>query len=135
MLFLTDILPTGYTGIDWSGIKGGETVAVFGCGPVGLMAMKSAWLRGAKRVIGLDIQQYRLDMAKKAANAETILVSDDGKDAIQMIRDMSDGRGADVVIDAVGMEADRDFLDRVKSVIRIGKGNDQCSAYVSVGST
>src|SRR5687768_17588678 len=68
VLFLTDILPTGYTGIDWAGVQGGETVAIFGCGPVGLMAMKSAWLRGAKRVIGLDIQQYRLDMAKKAAN-------------------------------------------------------------------
>ncbi len=122
VLFLTDILPTGYTGINWAGVKGGETVAVFGCGPVGLMAMKSAWLRGAKRVIGLDIQQYRLDMAKKAAQAETILVKDDGEDAIKMIREMTGGRGADVVIDAVGMEADRDFLDRVKSVIRLEKG-------------
>lgn len=122
VLFLTDILPTGYTGIDWAGVQGGETVAVFGCGPVGLMAMKSAWIRGAKRVIGLDIQQYRLDMAKKAANAETIMVKDDGEEAIQMIRDMTEGRGADVVIDAVGMEADRDFLDRVKSVIRLEKG-------------
>ncbi len=121
-LFLTDILPTGYTGIDWAGVKGGETVAIFGCGPVGLMAMKTAWLRGAKRVIGLDIQQYRLDMAKKAANAETVLVKDDGEEAIQMIRDMTSGRGADVVIDAVGMEADRDFLDRVKSIIRLEKG-------------
>jgi len=122
VLFLTDILPTGYTGVDWAGVQGGETVAVFGCGPVGLMAMKSAWLRGAKRVIGLDIQQYRLDMAKKAAHAETIMVKDDGDEAIKMIRDMTNGRGADVVIDAVGMEADRDFLDRVKSVIRFEKG-------------
>ena len=61
MLFLTDIFPTGYSGIDWAGVKGGETIAVFGCGPVGLMAQKVAWLRGAKRVIGVDISEYRLE--------------------------------------------------------------------------
>src|SRR5213078_3569584 len=72
VLFLTDIFSTGYTGIDWAGVKGGETVAVFGCGPVGLMAQKSAWLRGAKRVIGVDIQQYRLATARKTAKSETI---------------------------------------------------------------
>ncbi len=48
VLFLTDIFPTGYAAIDWAGVKGGETVAVFGCGPVGLTAMKSAWLRSKK---------------------------------------------------------------------------------------
>ena len=122
VLFLTDILPTGYAGVDWAGVKGGETVAVFGCGPVGLMAMKVAWLRGAKRVIGLDIEQYRLNMAVSACQAETIHVSGDGGDAIKMLREMTQGRGADVVIDAVGMEADRSFLDRVASVIRLEKG-------------
>jgi S-(hydroxymethyl)glutathione dehydrogenase/alcohol dehydrogenase len=55
-LFLTDIFPTGFCGVDWGGVRGGETVAVFGCGPVGLMAQKCAWVRGAKRVIALDIQ-------------------------------------------------------------------------------
>ena len=122
VLFLTDILPTGYTGIDWAGVKGGETVAVFGCGPVGLMAMKVAWLRGAKKVIGLDIEQYRLDMAVKACQAEVIHVSGNGDEAIKMLREMTYGRGADVVVDAVGMEADRSFLDRVASVIRFEKG-------------
>src|ERR1700709_1755860 len=62
VLFLTDILPTGYTAVEWGGVKGGETVAIFGCGPVGLMAMKVAWLRGAAKVIALDIQDYRLKM-------------------------------------------------------------------------
>ena len=62
VLFLTDIFPTGWSAIDWANLKGGETVAVFGCGPVGLMAQKIAWLRGAKRVIGVDIQPYRLEM-------------------------------------------------------------------------
>src|SRR5437762_438979 len=64
VLFLTDIFPTGYSAIDWAGVKGGETVAVFGCGPVGLMAQKVAWLRGAKRVIGVDIQQSLLATAR-----------------------------------------------------------------------
>lgn len=76
VLFLTDIFPTGYSAIDWAGVKGGETVAVFGCGPVGLMAQKCAWLRGAGRVIGVDLQPYRLEMARKAANAETISCGD-----------------------------------------------------------
>jgi D-arabinose 1-dehydrogenase-like Zn-dependent alcohol dehydrogenase len=71
VLFLTDIFPTGYSAIDWAGVKGGETVAVFGCGPVGLMAQKVAWLRGAKRVIGVDIQEYRLTTARKTAKSET----------------------------------------------------------------
>ena len=72
VLFLTDIFPTGYSGIDWAGVKGGETVAVFGCGPVGLMAQKCAWIRGAKRVIGVDILNYRLAAAQRTAQAETI---------------------------------------------------------------
>src|ERR1043165_8107059 len=73
VLFLTDIFPTGYTGIDWAGVKGGETVAIFGAGPVGLMAAKSAWLRGAKRVLIVDTLQYRLDKAKATTDAEGIL--------------------------------------------------------------
>src|SRR5690606_32904667 len=72
VLFLTDIFPTGYTGIDWGEVKGGETVAIFGSGPVGLMAAKSAWLRGAKRVIVVDTLQYRLDKAKATAQCDTI---------------------------------------------------------------
>lgn len=122
VLFLTDILPTGYTGIEWANMKGGETVAVFGCGPVGLMAMKVAWLKGAKQVIGLDIEQYRLNMAVKATKADVIHIKGDGTDAIKMLRDMTQGRGADVVVDAVGMEADRSFLDKVASVVRFEKG-------------
>jgi S-(hydroxymethyl)glutathione dehydrogenase / alcohol dehydrogenase len=120
VLFLTDILPTGYAAVDWAGIKGGETVAVFGCGPVGLMAMKSAWLRGAGRVIGVDLEPYRLEMAHKAVGVEWININDD--DPIEMIRDMTEGRGSDVCIDAVGMEANRDLLDRAASVIHFEKG-------------
>lgn len=104
VLFLTDIFPTGFAAVDWADLKGGETVAVFGCGPVGIMAQKSAWLKGAGRVIGLDVEQYRLDKASEAANSETILV-DDREAVIQQLRDMTEGRGPDVCVDAVGMEA------------------------------
>jgi S-(hydroxymethyl)glutathione dehydrogenase / alcohol dehydrogenase len=114
VLFLTDIFPTGYSAIDWAGVKGGETVAVFGCGPVGLMAQKVAWLRGAKRVIGVDIQQYRLTIARETAKSETINAQE--TDPIAAIRDMTDGRGADVCVDAVGMEADRNIADKLKNV-------------------
>jgi S-(hydroxymethyl)glutathione dehydrogenase / alcohol dehydrogenase len=121
VLFLTDIFPTGYTAVKWGDLKGGETVAVFGCGPVGLMAIKAAWLMGAGRVIALDIEDYRLNIAKSVCSAEIINVKDnDGW--LEEIRQATGGRGADVVIDAVGMEADRSFLDRVASVIRLEKG-------------
>lgn len=123
VLFLTDIFPTGYTGIDWGEVKGGETVAIFGAGPVGIMAAKSAWLRGAARVINIDTLQYRLDKAKASAKSETILWEDDGKGVIEQIRAMTGGRGADVCVDAVGFEPDRDLLDRAKAVINMEKGS------------
>ncbi len=117
VLFLTDILPTGWTAITKAKLKGGETVAVFGAGPVGLMAMKSAWVQGAGRVIALDRQGYRLAMAAKVANAETIDVDD--SDPVDRILEMTKNRGADVVVDAVGMEAEHDLgvLERVHDVV------------------
>lgn len=123
VLFLTDIFPTGYTGIDWGEVKGGETVAIFGSGPVGIMTAKSAWLRGAARVVIVDTVQYRLDKAKATANCETILWEDGAKDVVEQIREMTQGRGADVVVDAVGFEPDRSFLDRAKAVVNLEKGS------------
>lgn len=123
VLFLTDIFPTGYTGIDWGEVKGGETVAIFGSGPVGIMTAKSAWLRGAGRVVIVDTLQYRLDKAKATANCETILWEDGAKDVVEQIREMTQGRGADVVVDAVGFEPDRSFLDRAKAVVNFEKGS------------
>ena len=121
VLFLTDILPTGYTAIDWAELQGGETVAVFGCGPVGLMAMKCAWLRGAKRVIGIDIEPYRLATAKRTANAEILNAAEN--DPVQAIRDLTEGRGADVCVDAVGMEANRNLLDKLSNIIHAQAGS------------
>jgi threonine dehydrogenase-like Zn-dependent dehydrogenase len=123
VLFLTDIFPTGYTGIDWGNVSGGETVAIFGSGPVGIMTAKSAWLRGAKRVVIVDTLQYRLDKAAQAANCETILWEDGAKEVVEQIRAMTEGRGADVVVDAVGFEPDRNIIDRAKAVINFEKGS------------
>ena len=120
VLFLSDILPTGWAAIDWADLKGGETVAVFGCGPVGLMAQKSAWLRGAGRVIGIDREEYRLSKAREVARAETI--NFDTTDAVEAIRAMTNGRGADVCVDAVGMEAHRTVVEKVSNVLHAQAG-------------
>ncbi|ALD20174.1 zinc-dependent alcohol dehydrogenase [Hymenobacter sp. DG25A] len=121
-LFLTDIFPTGYSGIDWGEVKGGEFVAIFGSGPVGIMAAKSAWLRGAARVVIVDTQKYRLDKSRQTANCETILWESQ-KQVLEEIRNMSEGRGADVCVEAVGFEPDRDLLDRAKAVVNFEKGS------------
>ncbi|UPL48301.1 zinc-dependent alcohol dehydrogenase [Hymenobacter sublimis] len=123
-LFLTDIFPTGYSGIDWGEVKGGEIVAIFGAGPVGIMAAKSAWLRGAARVVVVDTLQYRLDKAQHATNCEVIRW-EDAKSVVEQIRELSGGRGADVCVECVGFEPDRDLLDRAKAVINLEKGSDK----------
>lgn len=121
VLFLTDIFPTGYSAVDWADLKGGEVVAVFGCGPVGVMAMKSAWLKGASRVIGIDHLNYRLEIARKSGKAEVINFKEN--DPAEIIRDMTGGRGADVVIDAVGMEADRNLLSKAAQFVHLEAGS------------
>ncbi len=121
VLFLTDVFPTGYSAVEWAGVKGGETVAVFGCGPVGLMAQKVAWIRGAKRVIGVDIEDYRLRMAEKACGSETVNLH--RMDPIEYIREITEGRGADVCIDAVGQEAERSIWERIANVVHLQVGS------------
>ncbi len=122
-LFLTDIYPTGYTGIDWANIQGGESIAIFGCGPVGLMALKSAHLRNAGKIIMIDTVPYRLEKAKSIADCDTILWESDCKEVVSQIRELTQGRGTDVCIDAVGFEPDRSVWDRVKSVVNMEKGS------------
>lgn len=135
-LFLTDIFPTGYTGVMWADLKGGETVAIFGAGPVGSMAAKSAILHNAKKVIVIDTLQYRLDQIKKLTGCETILWKD-AEQTVDEIRQMTDGRGADVCIDAVGFEPDRNLLDKAKAVVNFEKGSikvlDACMSGVKRG--
>ncbi len=104
VLFLSDIFPTGYMGAENADIKGGDTVAIWGCGPVGQFAIQSAWMMGAERVVAIDSVSERLDMAEKHSKAETIRTTD-GDEIYETLQDMTDGRGPDCCIDAVGMEA------------------------------
>src|SRR5690606_8812521 len=109
-LFLTDIFPTGWTAIDWANLKGGETVAIFGSGPVGLMAQKAAWLQGAGRVIAIDPLDYRLEKAQTVNGVE--IINPHKSNVNEVVREMTNGRGADVCVDAVGMEAERSVVDK-----------------------
>ena len=120
-LFLTDIFPTGWSAIDWAQLKGGEVVAVFGSGPVGLMAQKAAWINGASRVIAIDPLDYRLERAKAVNKVETL--NPHKVDVVEAIREMTGGRGADVCVDAVGFEPERNILDKMKSTINFQKGS------------
>ena len=103
VLFLSDIFPTGYMGAEMCDIKPGDTVAVWGCGPVGQFAMASARLLGAERVIGIDRFPERLTLARDKARAETINYEE--VNTYDALMDMTGGRGPDACIDAVGLEA------------------------------
>lgn len=135
VLFLTDIFPTGWAAIDWAELKGGETVVVFGCGPVGIMAQKAAWLQGAGRVIGVDILDYRLEIARESAKSETLNLNE--VNVVEEIRNITDGRGADVCVDAVGMEADRSLLEKASNLVHLQGGTikviNQCVSAVRRG--
>src|SRR5690606_20934389 len=106
----------------WGQLKPGETVAIFGAGPVGVMAAKSAVLHDAGQIIVIDTLQYRLDKVKKQTGCETILWTD-APETVERIRELTAGRGADLCIDAVGFEPDRNFMDRVKATVNFEKGS------------
>ncbi|HEX7795486.1 MAG TPA: zinc-dependent alcohol dehydrogenase [Vicinamibacterales bacterium] len=103
VLFLSDILPTGYMAAENCEIKPGDVIAIWGCGPVGQMAIKSAWLLGAERVIAIDTVPERLRMAADSGLAEVI--NYEQEDVFDRIKTMTGGRGPDACIDAVGLEA------------------------------
>ena len=109
VLFLSDILPTGYMAAENCEIKPGDTIAVWGCGPVGQMAIISAWLLGAGRVIAIDSVPERLSMARTKGRAEVIDFARD--DVFDRLKTMTGGRGPDACIDAVGLEAHGGTLD------------------------
>jgi threonine dehydrogenase-like Zn-dependent dehydrogenase len=109
VLFLTDIFPTGYMAAENCNIQPGDTVAVWGCGPVGQFAIRSAYLLGAERVIAIDRVPERLQMAKEQGKAEVINYEE--VDAGEAVKEMTGGRGPDSVIDAVGMEAHGTGID------------------------
>jgi threonine dehydrogenase-like Zn-dependent dehydrogenase len=114
-VLLTDALPTGYQAAEMGDIEPGDTVVVFGAGPIGIFAARSAWLMGAGRVIVVDHVDYRLDFVSRWAPAEVIDFRRVDDMAIQ-IKKMTDGLGADVCIDAVGCEAAGNALQRLTGV-------------------
>ncbi|HEX5099494.1 MAG TPA: zinc-dependent alcohol dehydrogenase [Polyangiaceae bacterium] len=122
VLFLSDILPTGYMGAEMCGLTGGEVVAVWGAGPVGQFAIASARLLGAERIIAIDRFPYRLDLALKRAGA-TDVINYEETDVAEALREMTGGRGPDACIDAVGMEAHGTgplyALDRTKQALML----------------
>lgn len=122
VLFLSDIFPTGYMAAENANISEGDTVAIWGCGPVGQFAIKSAFLLGAGRVIAIDTVPERLALAK-ASGAITLDFKED--DVYEKIQELTGGRGADACIDAVGTEADAtgsfdSVIDRVKVATFMG---------------
>jgi threonine dehydrogenase-like Zn-dependent dehydrogenase len=115
-VLLTDAYPTGYQAAEMGDIKEGDTVVVFGAGPVGIFAAKCAWLMGAGRVIAVDHLEYRLEFVKNFAQCEVVNFRDVDDMAIH-IKKMTDWLGADVCIDAVGCEADGSFAQQLTGVV------------------
>lgn len=122
VLFLSDILPTGYMAAENCDIEAGETVAVWGCGPVGQFCIQSAWMFGAGRVIAIDRVPERLEMARRLGRAETLDMK--GGSVPERLDEMTQGRGPDRCIDAVGAEAhgmdsSDAIIDNVKAKLHI----------------
>lgn len=122
VLFLSDIFPTGYMAAEFCDIKRGDTIAIWGCGPVGQFAIRSAFLLGAERVIAIDTVPERLALAQ-AAGGETIDFME--HDVYDRVMELTKGRGADACIDAVGTEPDTaasfdSLVDRVKVATFMG---------------
>ncbi len=109
VLFLSDIFPTGYMAAENCDIQAGDTIAVWGCGPVGQFAIKSAWMLGAERVIAIDRYPERLAMA--AAHGKAEVLNYEKVDVPETLRAMTGGQGPDACIDAVGLEAHGTTLD------------------------
>jgi threonine dehydrogenase-like Zn-dependent dehydrogenase len=117
VLFLSDIFPTGYMAAENCMIEPDKTsVAVWGCGPVGQFAIRSAYLLGAAKVFAIDSVPERLQMAKAAG---AIPLNDETDDVLERLRSMTGGRGPEAVIDAVGMEAHGSTYDAVKQTLKL----------------
>ena len=122
-LFLSDAWPTAYMGAEFAAIEPGDTVAVWGCGAVGLFSVVTAFLLGAERVIAIDRLPERLELARKHG-AETLDYTE--SDVVEELKQMTGGRGPDACIEAVGMEAHKAGLegayDRAKQALRLETG-------------
>jgi threonine dehydrogenase-like Zn-dependent dehydrogenase len=128
VLFLSDILPTGYMAAENCNIQQGDTVAIWGCGPVAQFAIQSAWMLGAERVIAIDCVPERLSMAERAGKAETINFEKDN--VYDRLMTMTKGRGPDSCIDAVGAENHTgptldSYIDKAKQAIHLNNDRPQ----------
>ncbi|MHC0036280.1 zinc-dependent alcohol dehydrogenase [Pseudoneobacillus sp. C159] len=120
LLFLSDVLPTAYWSVEHAGVKKGDVVVVLGCGPVGLMAQKFAWMKGASRVIAVDYLNYRLDHAKKMNKVETFEFTE-YPDMGEHLKEITKG-GADIVIDCVGMDGKKSPLEWLEQKLKLQGG-------------
>ncbi len=120
ILFLSDIVPTAYWGIQQAGVQKGDTVIVLGCGPVGLLTQKFAWMKGAKRVIGVDYIKYRLDHARQANHVEVFDFTT-RENYGSYLKEITHG-GADVVIDCAGMDGKITFVETVETALKLQGG-------------
>lgn len=111
-VLLADVVPTGYQAAEMAGIKKGDTVVIFGAGPIGIMAAKCAWLFGAGRVIVIDRIEYRLEFVKNYAQCEAYNF-EEMDDVVLFLKKETDWFGADCCIDAVGCEADGDAMQSI----------------------
>ncbi len=121
VLFLSDILPTAWMAIENTGIRPGDTVAIWGCGPVGLLAIRCAWVQGAGRVIAIDRVPERLALAKEQGKAE--IIDSAQFDVAEELRERCGGQGPHACVDAVGMEAHGtsigEIYDYVKQAVKL----------------
>ncbi|TMW70954.1 zinc-dependent alcohol dehydrogenase [Alteribacter natronophilus] len=120
LLFLSDIIPTAWWGVEQAGVKKGDTVIVLGCGPVGLLAQKFAWMKGAERVIAVDYIQYRLEHARRMNKVETFDFTEENALGTHL-KEMLKG-GADAVVDCVGMDGKKSALETVETALKLQGG-------------
>lgn len=121
VLFLTDILPTAYWGVENGGVKQGDTVVILGCGPVGLLAQKCAAYKGADRIIAVDYIDYRLQHAQKTNGVE-IINFERYDNTGEYIKEITGG-GADVVIDCVGMDGKMSVIEKAETLLKLQGGS------------
>lgn len=120
LVLIADAMSTAYWSVDNAGVKSGDTVVVLGCGPVGLLTQKFAWLKGAKRVIAVDYIDYRLEHAKRTNNVEIVNFEKE-EDVGNYLKEMTKG-GADVVIDCVGMDGKMTPLEFLATSLKLQGG-------------
>lgn len=121
LVLISDVMPTAYWSVDNAGVKDGDTVIVLGCGPIGLMVQKFAWMKGASRVIAVDYVDYRLEHAQRTNNVEVVNF-EAHENVGEYLNEMTQG-GADVVIDCVGMDGKMTPLEFLASGLKLHGGS------------